>query len=135
MMKGDVLSGFKKLKVCTAYSYKGETITHLPYNIEEENVTPIYTEMDGWQEDLTKMRNKSEFPSELNAYIDFLEKELEVPISIVSVGPDRTQKPLLSGFFIYKHLKSMPNASSSAIKNPIFGENYTVEIPAWRCHF
>ncbi len=91
MMKGDVLSGFKKLKVCTAYKYKGETIKHLPYNIEEENVTPIYIEMDGWKEDLTKMKDPSEFPKELNAYIDFLEKELEVPINIVSVGPDRTQ--------------------------------------------
>ncbi|TMM53907.1 adenylosuccinate synthase [Maribacter algarum] len=91
MMKGDVLSGFKKLKVCTAYKYKGETITHLPYNIEQENVTPIYSEMDGWSEDLTKMNSQDQFPAELNAYIDFLEKELEVPIKIVSVGPDRTQ--------------------------------------------
>ncbi|MEM5566062.1 adenylosuccinate synthase [Psychroserpens sp. AS72] len=91
MMKGDVLSGFKTLKVCTAYKYKGETITHLPFNIEEENVTPIYTDFKGWKEDLTKMRNVSEFPSELNEYIAFLEKELEIPITIVSVGPDRTQ--------------------------------------------
>ncbi|MDG5491481.1 adenylosuccinate synthase [Psychroserpens sp. SPM9] len=91
MMKGDVLSGFKTLKVCTAYKYKGETITHLPFNIESENVTPIYTEFKGWKEDLTKMRHASEFPSELNDYIDFLEKELEIPITIVSVGPDRTQ--------------------------------------------
>ncbi|MFD2585717.1 adenylosuccinate synthase [Croceitalea marina] len=91
MMKGDVLSGFKTLKVCTAYKYKGETITHLPFNIEEENVTPIYTEFKGWKEDLTKMRNASEFPKELNQYIEFLEKELDIPIKIVSVGPDRTQ--------------------------------------------
>lgn len=91
MMKGDVLSGFDKLKVCTAYKYKGETIEHLPYNIEEQNVTPIYTQMDGWKEDLTKMRSVDEFPSQLNAYIEFLEKQLEVPIKIVSVGPDRTQ--------------------------------------------
>lgn len=91
MMKGDVLSGFDKLKVCTAYKYKGETITHLPYNIEEENVTPVYTEMDGWKEDLTKMRSVDAFPKALNEYIEFLEKELEVPIKIVSVGPDRTQ--------------------------------------------
>ena len=91
MMKGDVLSGFKTLKVCTAYKYKGETITHLPFNIEEENVTPIYTEFKGWKEDLTKMRAVSEFPKELNTYIEFLEKELEIPITIVSVGPDRTQ--------------------------------------------
>ena len=91
MMKGDVLSGFKTLKVCTAYNYKGETITHLPYNIEPENVTPIYTNMKGWKEDLTKMDHPSQFPKELNDYIDFLEKQLEVPIKIVSVGPDRTQ--------------------------------------------
>ncbi|WP_289644503.1 adenylosuccinate synthase [Maribacter aestuarii] len=91
MMKGDVLSGFKKLKVCTAYNYKGENITHLPYNIEAENVTPIYTEMKGWEADLTKMTKKEQLPETLMNYIDFLEKELEVPIKIVSVGPDRTQ--------------------------------------------
>jgi len=91
MMKGDVLSGFKKLKICTAYNYKGKTISHLPYNIEAENVAPIYTEMKGWSQDLTKMTKAVELPNELNAYIDFLEKELEVPIKIVSVGPDRTQ--------------------------------------------
>jgi len=91
MMKGDVLSGFSTLKICTAYKYKGETITHLPYNIEPENVTPIYTEMKGWSEDLTKMTTASELPKELNEYIDFLEKELETPITIVSVGPDRKQ--------------------------------------------
>ena len=91
MMKGDVLSGFKKLKICTAYNYKGKTIHHLPYNIEKENLSPIYSEMDGWKEDLTKMTDASQLPKELNDYIDFLEKELDVPIKIVSVGPDRTQ--------------------------------------------
>lgn len=91
MMKGDVLSGFKKLKICTAYNYKGEKITHFPYNIEADSVTPIYTEMDGWDEDLTKMSKAEQLPDALNKYIDFLEKELEVPIKIVSVGPDRTQ--------------------------------------------
>lgn len=91
MMKGDVLSGFEKLKVCTSYNYKGEVISHLPYNIEAENVTPIYTEMKGWSQDLTKMSKAEELPETLNDYIAFLEKELEVPIKIVSVGPDRTQ--------------------------------------------
>ncbi len=91
MMKGDVLSGFETLKICTAYKYKGKTITHLPYNIEPENVEPIYTEIKGWSEDLTKMNDKYQFPKELNNYIEFLEKELETPITIVSVGPDRTQ--------------------------------------------
>lgn len=91
MMKADVLSGFETIKICTAYNYKGEKITHLPYNIEAENVTPIYSEMKGWKEDLTKMSKADELPKELAAYIEFLEKELEVPIKIVSVGPDRTQ--------------------------------------------
>ena len=91
MMKGDVLSGFKKLKVCTAYNYKGDVITHFPYNIDPENVEPIYTEFKGWNEDLTKMSEAGQLPKELNTYIEFLEKELEIPITIVSVGPDRKQ--------------------------------------------
>ena len=91
MMKGDVLSGFKTLKVCTAYKYKGETIEHLPYNIEPENVEVVYKEMSGWSEDLTGMTTADQLPKALNDYIDYLEKELETPIKIVSVGPDRTQ--------------------------------------------
>lgn len=91
MMKADVLSGFDTIKICTAYNYKGETIHHLPYNIEAENVTPMYTEMTGWKADLTKLTDVSDLPKELNDYILFLEKELELPIKIVSVGPDRKQ--------------------------------------------
>ena len=91
MMKGDVLSGFKTLKVCTSYKYKGEEIQHLPYNIEAENVTPIYTNFKGWNEDLTEMTDASNMPQALMDYIEFLEKELETPITIVSVGPDRKQ--------------------------------------------
>lgn len=91
MMKGDVLSGFKKLKVCTAYKYNEKEITHFPYNIEPENVEPIYTEMSGWQADLTGMTTYDELPQELKTYIEFIEKEVEVPIKVVSVGPDRKQ--------------------------------------------
>ena len=91
MMKGDVLSGFKNLKVCTAYKYKGNEITHLPYNIEPENVEPIYTEMKGWQADLKGMTTYDQLPSELKTYIEFIEKEVDVPIKVVSVGPDRKQ--------------------------------------------
>ncbi len=91
MMKGDVLSGFETLKVCTSYNYKGENIKHLPYNIEAENVTPVYTELKGWKEDLTKMDNVSQLPTEFMTYVDFLEKELNIPISVISVGPDRKQ--------------------------------------------
>jgi adenylosuccinate synthase len=91
MMKADVLSGFKTIKVCTAYEYKGEHIQHLPYNIESEYVTPIYTEMKGWAKDLTKLTKAEELPPALNDYILFLEEQLQVPIKIVSVGPDRVQ--------------------------------------------
>ncbi len=91
MMKGDVLSGFKTLKVCTAYKYRGEIIKHLPYNIEPENIEPIYSEFSGWSEDLTEMSEASQLPKALNEYIVFLEKELDIPITIVSVGPDRKQ--------------------------------------------
>jgi len=91
MMKGDVLSGFKTLKVCTSYNYKGKEITHFPYNIEEHNVTPIYTEFKGWKEDLTAMTTSETLPKELNDYIKFIEDFVDVPVKIVSVGPDRKQ--------------------------------------------
>jgi len=91
MMKGDVLSGFKTLKVCTAYQYKGQKITHFPYNIEPENVEPVYTEMKGWQADLTGMTSYDELPAELKTYIEFIEKEIEVPIKVVSCQVLRKQ--------------------------------------------
>ena len=91
MMKADVLSGFDTIKVCTAYQYGGEEIDHLPYNIEDGNVSPVYTELHGWSQDLTKMTDAKDLPDTLNSYISFLEKELNVPIKIVSVGPDRKQ--------------------------------------------
>ncbi len=91
MMKGDVLSGFKTLKICTSYKYKGEEIKHLPYSIEDEDISPIYTELPGWKEDLTQLKDIQKLPKELNDYIEFVENEVGVPIKIVSVGPDRTQ--------------------------------------------
>ena len=91
MMKADVLSGFKSIKIATKYLYKGEEISHLPFNIEPENVTPIYKEFKGWDEDLTKMSSMEELPQAVLDYIAFLEKELDTPIKVVSVGPDRKQ--------------------------------------------
>ena len=91
MMKGDVLSGFDTLQVCTGYNYKGQQIQHLPYNIEPENVTPILTEMKGWKADLTGMTTYEELPQELKTYIEFIEAAVEVPIKVISVGPDRKQ--------------------------------------------
>ena len=91
MMKADVLSGFETLKICIGYRYKGEVIKHLPYSIDPEYVTPIYTELKGWNEDLSKVQKAKELPVELIEYIKFIEKETEVPITLVSVGADRTQ--------------------------------------------
>ncbi len=91
MMKGDVLSGFDTLKACTSYNYRGKEISYLPYNIEEENVSVNYTQVKGWQEDLTKMTKEDQLPQNLNDYISFIENFVNVPIKIVSVGPDRKQ--------------------------------------------
>lgn len=91
MMKGDVLSGFDTLKVCTAYTYKGQEIDHLPYNIEEENVQPVFVEKKGWKQDLTGLTSYDALPAELKEYITFIEEYVGVPIKVVSVGPDRKQ--------------------------------------------
>jgi len=91
MMKGDVLSGFETLKVATTYTYQGKKISHLPYNIEEKNVSVNYTNIAGWKEDLTGMTSYSQLPKNLTDYIKFIENFVGVPVKIVSVGPDRKQ--------------------------------------------
>ena len=91
MMKADVLSNFPYHKVCTHYKYNGEIIDYLPYNIEGDNIEPIYKELPCWKVDLTGLTDMSDLPKELIDYVTYLEKELETPITIVSVGPDRTQ--------------------------------------------
>ncbi len=91
MMKGDVLSGFDYIKVCTAYKTKNEIIKYFPFSISNEDIKPSYIEIDAWEEDLTKIKNEKKLPLNFKKYIKFLEKELEVPIKIVSVGPDREQ--------------------------------------------
>jgi adenylosuccinate synthase len=90
MMKADVLSIFSSIKVCTKYQLKDGTVTDMiPYEQVNEKILPIYTELKGWNSDLRK--SKESLPSELNDYIKFLETELQVPITLVSVGPDRTE--------------------------------------------
>jgi adenylosuccinate synthase len=90
MMKADVLSIFSTIKICTKYQLKDGTITDMiPYEQVTEKISPIYTEMKGWKSDLRNA--KESLPAELNDYIKFLETELQVPITLVSVGPDRTE--------------------------------------------
>jgi adenylosuccinate synthase len=91
MMKADVLSGIGNLKICTAYKYNGEVIDHLPYKLQDDLIEPIFTEVPGWDEDLMQMTSEDEFPQMFKSYIAFIEKEVGVPITLVSVGPDRAQ--------------------------------------------
>ena len=90
MMKADVLTGIDNIKACTHYLYNGKKIDYLPFEINEK-LTPIYKDLKGWECDLTRLSNINDAPKELHDYINWLEKTLEVPIKIVSVGPDRTQ--------------------------------------------
>ena len=91
MMKSDVLSGFKTIKVCTSYEYRGSEIDYLPYDIGDDSLKPIYKDFEGWDEDITGHRDFNSLPKNLKNYISYLEKELEIPIGIISVGPDRLQ--------------------------------------------
>lgn len=90
MMKSDVLDGFETVKACVGYRQNGQRIDHFPFSIDG-NLEPIYKEMPGWKQDMTKMKTEDEFPIEFKDYINFLEDELETPITIVSIGPDREQ--------------------------------------------
>ena len=92
MMKADVLSIFESIQVCTHYDYQGELIDFLPYDLEDPSLKPVYKELPGWKDiDLTGMNSMNEIPENLNNYIEFLEKGLNTPITIVSVGPNRNQ--------------------------------------------
>lgn len=91
MMKADVLSNFEPLSICTKYKHENKEIDYLPYSINPEDVQPIYENIKGWKDDLTKLSSSADLPNEVHEYIAFIEKQIEVPITIVSVGPDRKQ--------------------------------------------
>lgn len=89
MMKADVLSIFQTIKVCTQYQLRDGTITSmLPYELVNEKITPIYQDLKGWDVPLTGLMLDN-LPSELSQYIAFLEEQLQVPITLISTGPDR----------------------------------------------
>ncbi len=90
MMKSDVLDGFDTIKACDAYEIGGEVVRDFPYTVTDD-LKPIYTEIKGWKTDMTKFNDEAQFPKEFNDYIAYLEEKLGVPITIVSVGPDREQ--------------------------------------------
>ena len=89
MMKGDVLDTFETIKACVAYEKDGVITTEMPY--ETEGWKAVYKEIPGWQTDLTGITSADQFPKAFADYIAWLEQELETPITIVSVGPDRAQ--------------------------------------------
>lgn len=91
MMKADVLSIFDTIKVCTHYEIDGKLYDYMPYDIDGLEVKPVYKDLAGWNCDLTQLESMNEAPEALKGYISYLEQELEVPITVVSVGPDRKQ--------------------------------------------
>lgn len=90
MTKSDVLDTFDTIKACIAYQIDGKQVKDFPFEIEGD-VKPVFAEMAGWKTDMTKMQKESDFPKEFSDYVSFLERELEVPIKVISLGPDRAQ--------------------------------------------
>ena len=88
MMKSDVLDTFPVIKACTAYRVNGVETRDFPFSIDEK-VEPVYEEFPGWQTDLTHCTKEAELPEAFINYVNFLERELQTPIRIISVGPDR----------------------------------------------
>jgi adenylosuccinate synthase len=88
MTKSDVLSGLDTIRVCTAYRIDGKETTELPYSLEEE-LEPLYRDFPGWKEEISGIRHYEDLPQQLKDYISFIESETGVPVSLVSVGPER----------------------------------------------
>lgn len=93
----DVLTGLKTVKICTAYEYKGELITEYPANLRMlAECKPVYEELPGWSEDITQCKSLDELPDTARHYLERISQLTGVPISIFSVGPDRTQTNVIS---------------------------------------
>lgn len=90
LMKSDVLDTFDTIKVCTHYIVNGVEVDIFPYEVNDD-VTPVYTELKGWNVDTSGIKDSEDFPVELKEYISYLEEYLGVDIGAVSVGPDREQ--------------------------------------------
>ncbi|MEI7597021.1 MAG: adenylosuccinate synthase [Bacteroidota bacterium] len=90
MTKADVLSDFANIPVCTSYKCNGIETNEIPFDIDCD-ITPVFTNLKGWNEDLTSVKDLSKLPAELMDYVKFIEEYVNVPVTIISVGPDRTQ--------------------------------------------
>jgi adenylosuccinate synthase len=91
MMKSDVLDSFDEIKACVAYRINGVETHDFPFSLDGVEIEPVYVTLPGWKTDMTAMKSEDEFPPQFVDYINFLEKELATPITIVSIGPDREQ--------------------------------------------
>jgi len=92
LTKLDVLSGFEKIKICTAYKYKKEVYKNLPcHQTILHKCTPVYEEFEGWTEDITDIKKYEDLPPAAKKYIESIEEIIKVPVSMVSVGPERNQ--------------------------------------------
>jgi adenylosuccinate synthase len=91
MMKADVMSPFEKIKISSEYNLNGKLIDKIPYDISVDGITPIYNEFDGWNIDIENLTSIDDIPEKLMDYVKYIEKEVDVPIKIISVGPDRKQ--------------------------------------------
>jgi adenylosuccinate synthase len=90
MMKSDVLDDFEEIKVCTGYEIDGQVVQDFPYDLND-GVTPVYTSFKGWKTSLKSIRKYDDFPGDFKKYVEFIEKDTGVPISIISIGPDREE--------------------------------------------
>lgn len=88
--KADVLTGFETIKVCTHYKLKGEEINYMPFEINEP-LEPVLKEFKGWKEDISKINSYEKLPIELKDYLKYIESEVKVPITVISVGPNRSE--------------------------------------------
>ena len=92
MMKADVLSGFKEIKVCVGYEKNGKRINHFPTSQAAiESITPIYESLKGWNKDISEIRDYENLPKEAKDYLTFISMECGFEIQYVSVGPKRSQ--------------------------------------------
>jgi adenylosuccinate synthase len=90
MTKADVMSGFKTIKICTSYIVDGKNCGEVPFNADA-SIEPVYTELHGWEENISEIKKYNELPEPLRKFIEFIEKNTGVPVTMVSVGPDREE--------------------------------------------
>lgn len=90
MTKADVMSGFSTIKICTSYKVDGKECIEIPF-INDAVIEPVYTELPGWKEDISSIKEYDKLPAALKTFTTFIEKQTGVPVTMISVGPDREE--------------------------------------------